>query len=208
MSRSFSFPCPECEVEQADFFFFNLLLININKSTLRSSQLANSSLTLQWRSSTRSYLMHIQCLEQQIKVSTYWMISYQKASASEVTPSSICSCRLTPVIMRRYWWLQVSCLMNSLIDCAAIAFWQWPSRLWALIQRRLNDLQLCDQPRRISKTHQSWTQMRCAATVFKVIVCVIQNVFYLFGNVCARLFRDPRRKHAPSRFQHPIRRGV
>lgn len=108
------------------FIFFSLL-ININKSTLCSSQLANSSPTLQWRSSTRPYLMHIQCLEQQIKVSTYWMISYQKAGAGEVTPSSICSCRLTPVIMRRYWWLQVGCLMNSLIDCAAVAFWQWPS---------------------------------------------------------------------------------
>lgn len=189
-------------------YLFFLLLININKSTLCSSQLANSSLTLQWRSSTRPSLMHIQCLEQQIKVSTYWMISYQKAGAGEVTPSSICSCRLTPVIMRRYWWLQVGCLMNSLIDCAAVAFWQWPSRLWALIQRRLSDLQLYDQPRQISKTRQSRIQMRCAATVFKVIVWVTQNVFYLFGNVCARLFRDPRREHAPSHSQYPIRRGV
>lgn len=84
------------------------------------------------------------------RVSTLVIIGYQGVKSSEqhlLLPQNL-------VIMKRYWWLQVSCLMNSDIDPASVPFWQWPSRLPALIQNWHNAMQLVARQRRchISKS--------------------------------------------------------
>lgn len=145
--------------------------------------------------------MHARYWGRQIKVSVPWIISQQKATGSEVTLNSICLHQQNPVIMRRYWWVQVSCLMNSRIDPAAVPFDNDPPVSEPSFSRRTMGSS-CEISHAVSAKHTNHrSKVDAVKTIFKITCRVVQKPrFSVSGNGCMTLLGDRCHKQAPPHF--------